>query len=94
MAQQRFTVNTKHGSFGTDAENSNFVLLYRNRIPSAKVQPAWVRSKTSAEQQEKRMKSLGFQTLGIFETTEHVLKTIPRKREEAVKPVDAIDGDE
>ena len=83
MAQQRFTANTKHGKFGTDADNANFVLLYRNRIPSAKVQPAWTRSQSSAEQQEKRLKSLGFQTLGIFETTEHVIKGIPRKRPDA-----------
>lgn len=83
MAQQRFTVNTTHGKFSTDADSANFVLLYRNRIPSAKVQPAWTRSKSAAEQQEKRLKSLGFQTLGVFQTTEHVIKAIPRKRNNA-----------
>lgn len=85
MAQQRFTVNTKHGKFSTNADNANFVLLFRNRIPSAKVQPEWTRSQSMAEQQEKRMKSLGFQTLGIFPATEHVIKVIPRKRAEPVQ---------
>ncbi|MDK1290207.1 hypothetical protein [Pseudoalteromonas umbrosa] len=81
MTQQRFTVNTKHGTFASNLEYAKFVLLYKNRIPSAKIQTEWVASENSAKRQEKRLKSLGYLTLGIYQSTEQVSTSIPQETE-------------
>lgn len=78
--QQRFTVDTPHGRFGTNNPSSHLALIFKKRNGSGKADVVWMKTQVMADFQRTRFERLGFHIIGCFESTEHVDGYLTRVR--------------